>query len=161
MAWNDDLTTAEFLQPAAGPASLSGTISFGDASAELVGAIRSGAVVLDVADTEAWLTRFDELAKVVENQRGQLRQAAGWVATDQSLGNFELSRQIRAKLADRIGDAEGGFALAVDEVAQALRDIYQAIRSSLVTHVAADEASAERLKRLAGQAPEGEGSARG
>ncbi len=83
------------------------------------------------------------------------------MATDQSLGNFELSRQIRAKLADRIGEAEGGFALAVDEVAQALRDIYQAIRSSIVTHVAADEASAERLKRLAGQAPEGEGAARG
>ncbi len=85
MARNDDLTTAEFLQPAAGPASLSGTISFGDASAELVGAIRSGAVVLDVADTEAWLARFDELAKVVETSEGSFgKPPAGWRRTNRS-----------------------------------------------------------------------------
>jgi len=83
------------------------------------------------------------------------------VATDQSLGNFELSRQIRAKLADRIGEAEGGFAVAVGEVAQALRDIHEALRSSLLTDVAADEAGAARLKRLVVEAPEGEGAPRG
>lgn len=161
MARNDDPTTAEFLQPAAGPASLLGTVRFGQASTELVGAIRSGDVVLNVADAQAWLARFDELVKVVESQRRQLRHAARLVATDQSLGNFELSRQIRAKLADRIGEAEGGFAVAVGEVAQALRDIHEALRSSLLTDVAADEAGAARLKRLVVEAPEGEGAPRG
>jgi len=161
MARNDDLTTGGYLQPAAGPASLSGTVNFGAASAELVGAIKSGDVVLNVADAQAWLARFDELVKVVEAQQRQLRQAAQLAAVDQSLGNFELSRQIRAKLADRIGEAEGGFALAVDEVAQALRDIHEALRSSLLTDVAADEAAATRLKRLVGEAPEGEGVPRG
>ena len=161
MERNDDSTIAEFLQPAAGPASLSGPVGFGQASAALVGSIRRGDVVLNVADTQAWLARFDELVKVVEGQRRQLRQAARLAATDMSLGNFELSRQIRAKLADRIGDADGGFALAVDEVAQALRDIHGAIRSSLLTEVAADEAGAARLKRLVGDAPAGEGAPRG
>lgn len=148
----DEYTAAELLQPAAAvPGVMTGNISapgLAGAVSGIVSGIRHGDIKLDVPDIQAWLATFDELITIVAAQRDQLRRDAYWAASDQSLGNFPLADQIRAKLADRMGDAPGGFARAMDEVVQALRAIHRALQSSLVTHAESDEASAELLKRL-------------
>lgn len=144
-----ELRTTEFLQPAADPMA-GGAIAggLGAATAEVVSSITSGAIRLNVPDAETWLTAFDDLVQTVDEQSRQLGDEARWIASNRPLGVSELSQQIVRKLADRTGDADGGLAAAVGEVAAALRDIHLALRSSLLTDVAADEASAERLKRL-------------
>jgi len=149
----NDLTPGEYLQPAAGPASLSGTISgFGDAAATVVSGIRSGDIRLDVDDTEAWLTQFSELIDDVNQQRWRLYSAARQAANDTSLGSFELSDQIRAKIADRLGGARGSFAVALDEAYRGLNDIHTSLRAALATHLAADQAGADALNRIQGSA---------
>jgi hypothetical protein len=151
MTARNALTPGEHLQPAAGPAWVGGTISgFGTAAANLVSGIRSGDIRLDVTDTEAWLRRFDELVEAVNKQRRELRRAALHTASDTSLGTFELSEQIRAKLADRLGGDKGSFAVALDEVHGGLKDAHVALREALSAHVASDEAGADTLNEVRG-----------
>jgi hypothetical protein len=150
------MANPQFLQPAAGAAALTGTVSsFSGATAGVVSGIISGGIRLDVTDTEAWLNRFAELAESVRQQRQRLIMAARQASHDPTLGSCELSDQIRAKLADRLGAADGGFAGALEEVYQGLMDIHEALRAALATHMAADRAGADAVNGIPGGAPGG------
>jgi len=123
---------------------------------DLISGIRAGDIALDVPNVQAWLEQFSGLTELVAAQGQRLLRESVRVATDLSLGSFELSTQIRHKMSDRIG-ADGGLAPAIDEVAQALRDIHHALHSSLVTHTESDQTNADTLTRIAqgGGAPRG------
>lgn len=157
----NEYTTTAYLQPAAVTGDIAASTNSGSSLqgsvTSIVSGIRDGDITLDVPNVEAWLNKFDELAKIVAAQRLQLHQDAAFVTGDLSFGDFILSDQIRTKMSDRIGNADGGLGHAIDEVAVALRDIHQALRSSLVTHTESDEANADVLTRIA----QGEGSPRG
>jgi hypothetical protein len=95
-----------------------------------------------------WLGRFGDTLLQITERRRKLIIEAGNVTAHVQLGLFEPSQQIKAKMADRLGPAEGGLAWALDSVVLRLSEIHEALRQSLAAQLNTDLESAKIIDKV-------------
>ena len=104
-------------------------------------------VAMDPTSIQNWLNRFgDRIYTLTAARKGLVREAG--IAAQVPLGEFPPSLQIRTKMADRMGDSEGGLARALDGILQPLTDIHEAFRQALAAHLHTDFDSAEEFGKV-------------
>lgn len=98
---------------------------------------------------QMWLRKFADTVVSIEQRAKKIRELAFISATAGRASKPPFANELSVKFRDRFGDADGGVADGYGQVVQQLKQLHEALRQALATHLGADF-EAEDIMNLLG-----------
>jgi hypothetical protein len=104
-------------------------------------------VAMNPVSIQSWLDQFGHIIQKLAGRRNDLIEESATAATI-AVGDFPPSLQIRTKMADRMGTADGGLAKVITDILEPLETIHEAFKQSLEAYLHTDFDNAARLGQV-------------